>query len=124
MTLSATPHRLGLLRDIDHAAAALPDLLQQLVAPERLAHRFVGSVGEIELDRRARGFGLCGEQCFRLLVRGEQGFKALAQRRVAFAFTVEPRRALGGWFRQHKLEQEFFAGRIHGCLGSAFALAS
>ena len=41
----ATPHRLGLLGDIDHAAAALAHLLQQLVAPDRLAHGFVRGVG-------------------------------------------------------------------------------
>ncbi len=37
-------HGLGLLRDIDHAAAAFADALQQFVAPERLAHSFVGLV--------------------------------------------------------------------------------
>ena len=42
----AAPHRLGLLGDIDHAAAAFADSLQQLVAPERLAHGFVGRIGE------------------------------------------------------------------------------
>ena len=46
----APPHRLGLLGDIDHAAPAFADALQQLVAPERLAHGFVGRIGEIELD--------------------------------------------------------------------------
>ena len=46
----APPHRLGLLRDIDHAAPAFADPLQQLVAPERLADGFVGRIGEIELE--------------------------------------------------------------------------
>lgn len=40
----APPHRLGLLGDIHHAAAAFADALQQFVAPERLAHSFVGLV--------------------------------------------------------------------------------
>ena len=38
--------------DIDHATAALPDLLQQLLTLERLAHGIVGRVGEIELEAR------------------------------------------------------------------------
>ena len=37
----AAAHRLGLLGDIDHAAAAFADLLQQLVAANGLADGFV-----------------------------------------------------------------------------------
>jgi hypothetical protein len=56
---------------------------------------------------------LSGEQCFGLLVRGEQGFKALAQGRVAVTFGVEPRRAFRSGLAQCKLEKEFFAVWIH-----------
>ena len=49
----AATHRLGLLRDIDHAAPAFTDSLQQFVASERLANGFIGRIGQIELE----GFG-------------------------------------------------------------------
>ena len=49
------PHRLGLLRDIHHAATAFAHPLQQFVAAERLAHGFVRRVGQFELDRRLDG---------------------------------------------------------------------
>jgi hypothetical protein len=67
----AKSHRIRLLRDIDHAAPAFADAFQSCVAPERLADGFVGRIGEIELDGRASGFGLSGEQRFGLLMRGE-----------------------------------------------------
>ena len=75
----APPHRLGLLGDIHHVAAAFPHALQQFVAPERLAHRFVRSIGEVDLDRGPGRFGLCGHKVVWLIVRGEQGFEAFAQ---------------------------------------------
>jgi hypothetical protein len=81
----APSHRLGLLGDIDHAAAAFAHALQEFVAPERLAHGFVRRFVEIELESGARGIGLCSEQRFGLLVRGEQRFKTLAQGWVALA---------------------------------------
>ena len=87
----APAHRLLLLGHIDHAAAAFADFLQQLVAAERLAHGFVGRIGEVELDRGTGSFGLCGEQRLGLFVRGEQGFEALAQGGVAVAVGVEKR---------------------------------
>jgi hypothetical protein len=102
------PHRLGLLRHIDHAAAAFAHAFQQFVAPERLADGFIGSIGKVELDGGPRGFGLRGQQCFRLLVRGEQGVEAGAEGRIAFAFGVEPRRAFRGGLVQRQLEQDFF----------------
>ena len=45
----APAHRLRLLGHIDHAAAAFADFLQQLVAAQRLAHRFVRSIRKVEL---------------------------------------------------------------------------
>jgi hypothetical protein len=81
------------------------DTFQQLVAPERLAHSFVGRIGEVEFDRGASGFGLRGQQCFELLVRRQQGFKPLAEGAVITALAVEPRRPLQGRFRQRQLEQ-------------------
>ena len=71
------------------------------------------SVSEVELDGRAGGFGLCAQQCFRLLMRGEQRFKAGAQGGIGSTLAVEKHRALGGRFRQCRLEQEFFASGIH-----------
>ena len=115
MTLSATLRRTGLLLlgDIDHAAAAFADLLQQLVAPERLADGFVGSIGEIGLDRGAARFGLRGQHRFGLCMRGEERFKAGAQGGIGSTLAVKKHRALGGRFRQCQLEQEFFASGIH-----------
>ncbi len=85
----ATSHRFSLLGYIHHAAPALADALQQLVAPERLAHRFVGRIGEIELDGGSARFGLRGQKRFGLLVRGEQSFQALAQGGVAGASLIQ-----------------------------------
>ena len=56
----APPDRLGLLGDIDHSAPAFADTLQQLVAPERLAHGFVRGIGEVDFHGGSRCFGLCG----------------------------------------------------------------
>ena len=120
----APPHRLRLLRDIHHATPAFADSLQQLVAPKRLAHGFVGCIGEIELDGGPGSFDLRGQQRFGLLMRGEQGFEARTQGGVAFAFAVEPRRAFRNGFAQRQLEQGFFAVRVHGCLLSVFSFVS
>ena len=120
----APPHRFSLLRDIDHATPAFADPLKQLVAPERLAHGFIRHIGEIELDRWPGGFGLRSQKCFRLLVRSEQGVEACAQRRIAFAFSVEPCGAFRHGLAQRQLEQQFFAGQVHGSLLSAFSFAS
>ena len=92
----------------NHAATAFAEALQQFVAPERLAHRFVRSVGGIELDRGPGGTGLRSQHCLRLLVRGEQGVKAGAQTSIPAALAVEPRRAFGGGFRKREGEQGFF----------------
>ena len=105
MTFSATRRRTGSVcsADIHHPTPAFAHALQQLVAPERHAHGFVGCIGEIELNRgpglsrrlvfrsleggsvftKADKSGLCGQERFRLLVRGEQGFEAGAQGRIA-----------------------------------------
>lgn len=122
--LRAGALRFLLFGDIDHAAAALPDLLEQLVAPERLTHRFVGCVGEVELDRGSGRFDLCGQQRFRLLVRNEQGVETLVQRRVAFAHGVQECGALLRWFCQRQHKQGFFARWVHGRLLSAFSFAA
>ncbi len=47
--------RLLLFGDIDHPAAAFADLLQQLVTPDRLAHRFVRRVRRAELCEALTG---------------------------------------------------------------------
>ena len=61
----ATPHRSGLFGDIHHAAPAFADSFQSLVVPERLVHRFVGRVGEIELSggNPSAGGSICGRHC-------------------------------------------------------------
>jgi hypothetical protein len=46
-------------------------------------------------------------------MRGEQGFKALAQGRIALAFGVEPRGSLRRRFAQRQLKQQFFTVGIH-----------
>lgn len=46
-------------------------------------------------------------------MRSEQSFETLAQGSVAFAHDIEECGALGGWFGQCELEQEFFAVRVH-----------
>jgi hypothetical protein len=44
-----SPDRLGLLGDIDRAAATFAEFLAQLVAPQRHAHRFVrGGLRQVE----------------------------------------------------------------------------
>ena len=48
----ATAHRLGLFRDIDHAAAAFAHFFQKLVAANGFADGFVLGIRQIELDRR------------------------------------------------------------------------
>ena len=92
--------RLLLFGDIDHAAAALPNFLEQLVASERLAHGFVGRIGEIELDRQAGLVGLGGHEVVGLVVRGEQRFETLAQGIVGEAGAVQE----GGAFRAGQLQ--------------------
>src|SRR5262245_30827303 len=53
------PYWLGLLGDIDHTTAALADLLQQLVAANRLANGVVsGCIGRFHFDRRPGGVRL------------------------------------------------------------------
>ena len=70
---------------LDHAAAALPDLLQQLVAPQSLAHGFIGRIGEVEFDGGFDGARCRGQRVLRLVVGGEQRFKALAEGAVCSA---------------------------------------
>jgi hypothetical protein len=78
VTGDATPHRLRLLRDIDHTASAFTHALQELIATQCLAHGFIGCICKIELDRGAGSLGLCWHKIVRLLVCGEQGIEALA----------------------------------------------
>ena len=63
------PHRLRLLRDINHATPAFADTFQKFLVPERLAHGFIARVGKLELDRGAGSSGLRSQQCFGLFVR-------------------------------------------------------
>lgn len=112
-------------RDIDHAATAFADPLEQFKTAECLTDGFIRWLGgEVEFDSRAWNLGLCGQQRFGLVVGGEQGVKALAQGGIAFAHGVEKCGALISGFRQSQLEQEFFASWVHGCLISAFSFAS
>jgi hypothetical protein len=87
----ASPHRLGLLGDIHHAAPAFADTLQQLVSPQRLAHRFVGRVGKVQLDgcSHCRRIDTIGQYPLRLFVPGEQPPQALAQRQISGARPVQ-----------------------------------
>ena len=104
----SSPHRLGLLRDIDHAAPALANSFQKFIAPERLAHRFIGCVGHrmaklreaLNLDR-----GLVElvppkrnrrQHRVRLIMRREQRFETGAQGVVGTADGLEECRAFGG----------------------------
>ncbi len=100
----APPHRLGLLCDVDHAAAAFANPFQQLVATQRLADRFVGNVGEIELDGGTSRIDLRGQQRVRLLMRREQRFEAGAQSGVVSAHGVQKGGTLGGGFCQRQRE--------------------
>ena len=72
--------RLFLFGDIDHAAAALPDLLQQLVASQRLPNGLIGGVGEVEFDGcfHCGLIDAIGQHLLRLVLRGEQPLQALA----------------------------------------------
>ncbi len=108
--------RFPLLGGPDRAEAAFADPLQQLVAAERLAHGFVGGAGGFELDGGPERFGLSGQQSLGLLVRGEQGFEALAQDQISGARPVQK----GGAFRNRPLarlaDDPLFSrvGRNHG----------
>ncbi len=104
----APPHRLGLFGHIDHPAAALADFLEELVAADRLADGVVGGVGEIELEGGAGGGRRRVQGGGRLLVRGEQGFQAGAQRRIVVAGTVEKGGALGRGLGERETKQVFF----------------
>jgi hypothetical protein len=66
----ATAHRLRLLRDIHHAAPAFTNLFQQLVAPQRLACRFVELVlREFHLHRAlGGGGGIRGQRSIRFVM--------------------------------------------------------
>jgi len=91
------------------------EFLAQLIAPERHAYRFIGRLGfQVELDGGFNGARCGGQRIFRLVMRGEQGFEALAQSRIVFAFGVEPGRALRSGPAQCQLEQKFFARWVHG----------
>jgi hypothetical protein len=67
--------------------------------PERLAHGFVRSIGEVELHRGPGCLGLFGQHRVGLLLRGEQRFNALAQRNVLCARPVQE----NGAFRKRPL---------------------
>lgn len=122
----APTHRLGLLRHVHHATATFTDFLQQLVAADGLAHGFVGSIGEVELEDGPNGFGLGGQQRLRLLVRGQQGVEPLAQGRGAVAGAVQKGRTPGRVFdRQGLVEERRFQVRcprvIHARSGWEFS---
>ncbi len=106
----APAHRFGLLGDIDDAATAFADFLQQLVAADGLARGVVlGSVGESNFDRgQAAGGGRIRER-IRVLAGRQQSLEALAQRGVARTLTVQEGGALGGGLGNDQGEQGLFA---------------
>jgi hypothetical protein len=103
----ATPHRFGLLRDIDHAASAFADSFQNLVAPDGWLTASSGASARSSL-MVGRAASTSVPSAVRSLVRGEQGSKTLAQRFVAAAFAVKPSTAFGSRFYEGKGEQGFF----------------
>ena len=105
----APPHRLGLLGDIDHAAAAFADAFQQLVAPERLAHGFVRGVREVDLEGGTGCVRLCGQQGVGLVVSHEQGFETSPQGWIPDARAVEECGTLSGRVGERGIKQAFLA---------------
>ena len=75
----APAHRFSLLRHIHHAATTFAHALQQLVAPQSLAHGFVGRIGEVQFDGGFDGARCRGQRVLRLFVGSKQGFEALAE---------------------------------------------
>jgi hypothetical protein len=113
----APAHGFGLLRDINHAASAFADPLQQFVASNRLAHGFVciparrihrDGPDQITLAKTGRGF----QERIAGIVGFEQHFQALAQAGITVAGAIEECRALGGREFRHRPEKGFFAVRI------------
>ena len=107
--------RFGLLRDIDHSAAALADFLQQLVAADGHAHRLVGRLGQPGNQGRTAGFGRIGQQAVGGLVRREQRLQPLAEGRVSVTLPVQEEGALGTRELESGLKQTFLTlrGWIH-----------
>ncbi len=83
----AAAHRFGLLGHIDHAAAAFAHALQQFVAPNRLAHRFILRFNPTV--NRHRGNVRLGQLGGGQIMRGQQGIKPLAQGGFAVAGPVK-----------------------------------
>jgi hypothetical protein len=117
----APTHRLRLLRDIDHAAAAFAHSLQQLVATEHLTHSFIRRLlDNLDLHGRLR-YGLAGvvAQPVRLVwlvMDGQQRFEALAKRPICAADNLKKRCPFGGGLFKGQREQRglTFLGRWHG----------
>ena len=113
----APAHRLPLLGHVDHAAAAFADFLQQLVAADHCAERFLGWArrGDDHGFVRSEGARFFQEITAGFLVRLEKQFDALAQWRVIAAGCVEMRGALFRRQLQRGLKDGLFAvlGRVH-----------
>ena len=107
----------------DRAEPAFAQLLEELVTADERA----GFLGELHfLDCRRRGLrGAVFRQKLRLpLVRGEQCFEARAQRGIVITHGIQKNGALVCWLLQRQIEECLFAGRVHGCLISAFSVFS
>jgi hypothetical protein len=97
--------RLGLFRHEDHAKAAFPDLLQQLVGADDLARAFAD---RLLVDRGDRGRSRLIQEAGRPDVRSQQCLDRGAQRRVAGACLLQIRRPLIGAPGQRLMEDFFF----------------
>jgi hypothetical protein len=108
-------HRLGLLSDIDHAAAALADFLQNLVAPDSLADGLVGRVRKLGLHGRRGGGRGFRKRTLGSLLGGQQGLKSFPQSRLAMAGAVQECCSFGTSEFGRRLKQDRFAllVRIH-----------
>ena len=116
----ASAYRFLLLGHIDHTATALAELLEQFVAANLVAgffhERNIHSRGSIEVETG----GWCFQKILRLLVRLEQGFDLLAQRRVTCAGLVQIGSTLPGGQLQRRIQDgNFGIGWLgHGILDS------
>ncbi len=112
----APAHGYCLLGHINHATSPFAHTFQQLVTPEGLAHRLVGSVSGVKLEGRLSGFDIGGQRRFRFVMRGEQGFEAGAQGGIGSAHGQQKGRTLRQRLFDGQCEQRglTFLGRWHG----------
>ncbi len=115
-----------LLGHVHDSATAFADFLEQFVTPDLVA-RFFG--------HRDRACGTCqglGDSSGRwvlkklagLFVCGEERLHLGTKRRVAHAFTIQQRGAVGGIRQLQRLGEKFFSGLVHESLASRRLLVS